>query len=324
MTKRSAMDERILRIFRRHEGDYVSGEEISRELGVSRASVWKHIETLRELGYRIAAVPNLGYKLTGRPDRLIPEEIKEGLRTSYLGKKVAAYESLDSTNDTAYGLAEKGAKVGTVVVAEHQKKGKGRQGRHWASPKGGVYLSCILKPEIEPREVAKITLVAAVAVCVSIRETAGVEAMIKWPNDIIVNKKKVCGILTEMKAEQDKVDFVILGIGVNVDTSVRHLPKGATSLAKESGRRAAKVDLTRRILENLEEYLALFGKDGFNKIRNEWRDYSATLGRQVKVHCHDEKIEGEALDVDRDGALVVRLDSGIQRRILSGDVVIGH
>ena len=317
------MEEKILLIFSKHKNTYVSGEEISKELGVSRASIWKHIETLRDLGYEIEASPHLGYKLIARPDRLIPEELKNNLQTKILGKKILAYESLDSTNDTAYQLAEKGEKEGTVVIAERQKKGKGRQGRQWASPKGGIYLSCILKPDIEPKEVAKITLVSAVAVCDSITERASVPAMIKWPNDIIIRKKKVCGILTEMKAEQDKVNFVIVGIGVNVDTSV-NLPKSATSLVKEADEKPAKVDLTQRILENLEHYLDVFNKEGFDKIRDEWRRFSTTLGHHVKIHCHDEKIEGQALDVDNDGALVVRLDSGIQRRVLSGDVVISH
>lgn len=318
------MEDKILKILSRHRGAYASGEEISKELGVSRASIWKHIETLRDLGYEVEALPHLGYKLISRPDKLIPEELKDNLKTKILGKKILTYESLDSTNDTAYQLAEKGEKEGTVVVAERQKKGKGRQGRRWTSPKGGIYLSCILKPDIEPKEVAKITLVSAIAVSASIREMANVPAMIKWPNDIIIKRKKACGILIEMKAEQDKVNFVIVGIGINVETPANLLPKGATSLIKESDSRPSKVALAKKILENLEHYLLLFRLEGFNKIRDEWRNLSATLGKDVKIHCHDEKIEGQALDVDEDGALVVRLDSGFQRRILSGDVVIAH
>ena len=318
------MEDKILKIFSRHRDAYVSGEDISKELGVSRASIWKHIETLRDLGYEIEASPHLGYKLIARPDRLIPEELKDNLKTKLLGKKILAYKSLDSTNDTAYYLAENGEKEGTVVIAEQQKKGKGRQGRHWASPKGGIYLSCIVKPDIEPKEVAKITLVSAVAVCASIREIANVPAMIKWPNDIIIKKKKVCGILTEMKAEQDRVDFVIVGIGVNVDMPIKLLPKEAISLIKESDNRLSKVDLAKKILENLEHYLILFKEDGFDKIRDEWRHLSTTLGQNVRIYCHDKKIEGQALDVDEDGALVVRLESGFQRRVLSGDVVIAH
>ncbi len=318
------MEEKILRIFAKHKNTHVSGEDISRELGVSRTSIWKHIEALRGVGYEIEATPHLGYKLMARPDRLIPEELKEGLKTKFLGKKILCYKSLDSTNDTAYNLAENGEREGTVVIAERQRKGKGRQGRHWASPPGGIYLSCILRPDIEPKEVAKITLVAAVAVAASVRKVAGVPAMIKWPNDILIKQKKACGILTEMKAEQDRVEFLIVGIGVNVDTPAGSLPKGATSLAKESGASPSKVALAKKILENLEHYIGIFRKEGFSKVRDEWHHYSATIGHHVKINCHDGKIEGQALDVDNDGALVVRLDTGFQRRILSGDVVIAH
>ncbi|MEA3305712.1 MAG: biotin--[acetyl-CoA-carboxylase] ligase, partial [Candidatus Omnitrophota bacterium] len=268
------MEDRILKIFGKNAARYVSGEDISKELGVSRTTIWKHIEIMRSLGYDIQALPHLGYKLAGRPDRLIPGELKDNLRTKFLGKNVFAYESLDSTNDTAYKLAENGEGEGTVVTAEKQKKGKGRQGRSWLSPKGGIYLSYILKPRIEPKEVAKITLISAVAVCISIRETANVPAMIKWPNDITIRGQKVCGILTEMKAEQDKVDFLIVGIGVNVASSLPLLAKGAALLAEESKSELSRVALAKRILENMEHYILLFRKEGFEKIRKEWRDLS--------------------------------------------------
>lgn len=317
-------DDKILHIFKKYGDAYVSGEEISKELGVSRTSIWKHIETLRSLGYEIDASPHLGYKLAGRPDRLIPEEIKNDLRTKSLGRNILTYAALDSTNDTAYKLAENGAKEGTVVIAEKQKKGKGRQGRTWVSPKGGIYLSCVIKPDIEPREVSKITLVSALAVSTAIREIANIPAMIKWPNDITINGKKVCGILTEMKAEQDNVDFLIVGIGVNVSTPASLLPKGATSISEESGDVISKVELAKAILEKMEYYMALLKKEGFKAIRDEWRDLSETLGRHVKVHCHEGNIEGQALDLDNDGALVVRLDSGFHKRILSGDVINAH
>jgi len=318
------MEGKILKIFAEHKGVHVSGEEVSRKLGVSRTSIWKHIEELRSLGYEIEAAPHLGYRLTVRPDRLIPEELKNDLKTKLLGKKILSYKSLDSTNDTAYNLAENGEKEGTVVVSERQKKGKGRQGRHWISPAGGIYLSCILKPDIEPKEVAKITLVSAVAVCSSVREVANVRAMIKWPNDIFIGRKKVCGILTELKAEQDKVDFIIVGIGINVNMPHSSLPKGATSLSKESAGKISKVTLAKKVLEKLEHYILLFREEGFNKIRDEWHDYSAIIGRHVRINCHNERIEGQALDVDNDGALVVRLDNGFHKRILSGDVILDY
>lgn len=321
---RTSIDDKILHIFRKYGEAYVSGEDISRELGVSRTSIWKHIEVLRNLGYEIDASPHLGYRLTGRPDRLIPEELKNNLRTRLFGKNILTYASLDSTNDTAYKLAEDGAKEGTVIIAEKQKKGKGRQGRAWVSPKGGIYLSCIIRPDIEPKEVAKITLVSAVAVCTSIRKTANIPAMIKWPNDIVIDGKKICGILTEMKAEQDKVDFLIVGIGINVDNELSLLPKGSTTLSEEAGGNISKVELTKSVLENLEHYIGLFKKEGFKIIRDEWHDLSETISRHVKVQCHEGKIEGQALDLDADGALVIRLENGFHKRILSGDVVAAH
>ena len=318
------MEEKILKIFEHHKGAHVSGEDMSKALGVSRTSVWKHVEGLRAIGYEIEAVPHLGYKLITRPDRLIPEELRNGLKTRFLGKNILAYRSLDSTNDTAYRLAEDGVKEGTVVVSEEQKRGKGRQGRHWVSPKGGIYLSCVIRPDIEPKEVAKITLAAAVAAAEAIREISSLRAMIKWPNDIIIDGKKVCGILTEMKAEQDKVDFLIVGIGVNVAADIGSLPKGSTSLAAEGGGPYSKVETAKRILEKLERYVLIFKKEGFGGIRDEWHRYSATIGRHIKVRCHDQDIEGEALDVDDDGGLVVRLDNGLQKRLFSGDLVITH
>jgi BirA family biotin operon repressor/biotin-[acetyl-CoA-carboxylase] ligase len=318
------IDDKILHIFKKYGEAYVSGEDISKELKVSRTSIWKHIESLRELGYEIEASPHLGYKLTGRPDRLIPEELKNNLKTKFLGKSILSYASLDSTNDTAYRLAEDGAEEGTVVIAERQRRGKGRQGRHWVSPKGGIYLSCIIRPDIEPKEVAKITLVSALAVCIAIREITDLPAMIKWPNDIVIKGRKVCGILTEMKAEQDRVDFLIVGIGINVDNPISALPKGASTLQEESGGEIRKVELTKRVLEKMEHYISSFKKHGFKVIRDEWRDLSDTIGRHVKVQSHEGKIEGQAIDVDSDGALVVRLDSGFHKRILSGDVFTAH
>ncbi len=318
------MEEKILTIFAKRKSSWVSGEEISKELGVSRTSVWKHMEILRALGYGIEAVPHHGYRLISRPDRLIPEEVRVGLRASLLGRNICSYTSLDSTNDTAYALAEKGAKEGTVVIAEEQKRGKGRQGRQWISPKGGMYISCIIRPDIEPREVAKVTLVTAVGVCAALREVTRLPVMIKWPNDIMIGGKKVSGILTEMKAEQDRVQFVIVGIGINVSAPARLLPKGATSLSRAAKTPVPKVLTAKKVLEYCEYYIMLFKKRGFEPVRDEWRLFSATLGKQITIHCHDEKLEGEALDVDKDGALVLRMDNGFQRRILSGDVTFAH
>lgn len=322
------LDEKILNILRTNRDSYVSGEELCKLAGISRAAIWKHIEKLREEGYEIDAVPHLGYKLIAAPDSLIPSEIRWNLKAKVFGSRILAYKKVDTTNDVAYELAKKGMKEGTVVLAEEQAKGKGRHGRNWISPpKGGIYMSYILRPNISPNEIPRITLLSAIAVAKAIREVCGMEAFIKWPNDIMIDDKKICGILTEMKAEQDRVDFIVVGIGINVNTPVKHLPKTASSLKEEMRRRnlkasVSRVDLTKKVLEMLEEYYNLLNKEGFAPIIEAWKDMSSMLGSRIKVSLPNRVFEGQAHDIDPDGALVVRLDSGVLERVSSGDVVM--
>ncbi|NQT22777.1 MAG: biotin--[acetyl-CoA-carboxylase] ligase [Candidatus Omnitrophica bacterium] len=316
------MDTKILNLFRKEPQGYLSGEDISRKLRVSRSAIWKHIEKLREMGYDIEAVPHLGYRLKSIPDKMIPEEIKQALKTHTFGKEIYSYEKIDSTNAVAYDLAEKGAKEGVVVIAEEQKKGKGRIGRTWVSPPGGIYLSCIIRPRLTPNEIEEFTLVAALCISNSIRDVTGLQSQIKWPNDILVNGKKVCGILTEMKAEIDRIDFMILGIGINVNTNDKNLPPNATSLKKELKKTVSRIDLVRKLLFNLEKEYTIFRKEGFSNIRDKIKTLSATLGRRIKVTTADKIYEGEAIDIDEQGALILRLDTGIMKRILSGDVAL--
>ncbi len=332
------IDEKILAVLR-NKTDYVSGEELSEIADVSRAAIWKHIESLRSEGYDIEASPHLGYKLLSIPDSLIPSEIKWKLKTRILGKEIISYKKVGSTNDVAYNLAEKGLKEGAIILAEEQEKGKGRHGRVWLSPpKSGIYLSVILRPQITPDAISRITLLAAVAAAKAIRESTGLDAMIKWPNDILVNGKKVCGILTEMKAEQDGVDFIVIGIGINVNTPGRVLPKGASSLREEMAcsersRRLnvgyvplpegfSRIEITRAVIEKLDENYFLLKKDGFAPIMDEWKRLTGMLGSRVKVVLQNRTFEGLAHDIDPDGALVVRRDAGTLERISSGDVVI--
>lgn len=322
------LDEKILGVLRNNTDSYISGEELCKISDISRAAIWKHIEKLREEGYEIEASPHLGYRLIGIPDRLIPGEVRWKLKTKILGKAVISYRKVDSTNTVAYKLAEDGIDEGTVILAEEQAKGKGRHGRNWVSPsRGGVYMSCILRPKIAPVEIPKITLLVAVAAAKALREMCGLDANIKWPNDILINNRKVCGILTEMKAEQDSVDFIVLGIGINVNTEPGDLPKGATSLKEEMrhGGRAegvTRVALVKKVLEKLEEYYSILKKDGFKPIIEEWRHLTAMLGSRVRVVLPNRTFEGQAHNVDPDGALVVRLDSGILEKVSSGDIVM--
>lgn len=303
---------------------HISGEDISVHLGGSRASVWKYIMELRKDGYRIDAVPNLGYMLVLSPDVLFGYEIKNGLRTERIGKvDIHHYKSITSTNDEAYRLAEAGEPEGVVVIAETQIGGKGRLGRKWVSPKrSGIYMSLILRPDVETDAVPTITLIAALSVAKALNNIDGIDARIKWPNDIMIGSKKVCGILTEMKAQPDRVDFIVLGMGINVNTSRGRLPDSATSIKNVTGKECDRGAIVRRVLEEFEKDYKEFQKGRFAALRKECKKLSLILGKKVEITEHHRKIKGKAVDIDEKGALVVLERDGTLRRVFSGDVVL--
>ncbi|MFC1704087.1 biotin--[acetyl-CoA-carboxylase] ligase [Candidatus Omnitrophota bacterium] len=305
----------------RKNPNHISGEDLSRSFKISRSAIWKHIQELKKDGYDILAVPHLGYKLENSPDTLLPEEIQFDLRTTFIGKKVYFFETTTSTMDVAFNLGLDRASEGTVVCAEVQTKARGRLGRSWVSfKKKGIYFSVLLRPSLLPNETPKLTLLSAVAVVQAIKEITGLEAHIKWPNDILIDDKKVGGILTELDAETDAVKFVVIGIGINANVTKSAVPSHATSLKIECGREVSRVELTKEILRRIEALYIEFQKEGFHPIIERWRELSSTLGKRVRVTCHKEKVEGEALDVDMDGGLLIRKDSGFMEKIYTGDV----
>lgn len=328
MNREANLDDSILDALRDGSAPYVSGEELCRLAGVSRTAIWKRIEKLRSDGYDIEATPHLGYRLTSVPDSLIPSEIKWKLGTHILGCEIISYKKTDSTNVKAYELAEQGLREGSVILADEQAKGKGRHGRSWFSPPGaGVYMSCILRPEMTPAEIPKITLIAAVAVARAIRSVTGLDATIKWPNDIIICGKKVCGILTEMKAEQDRIDFIILGIGVNVNHAGGELPSTGTTLAGESAASGmdgavSRIEIVRTILRTLEKYYIILKNKGSGSIIEEWKELSSMIGSRVRVSMQNRSFDATAHNLDPDGSLIVRHDSGLLEKISSGDVMM--
>ncbi|OPY30068.1 MAG: putative biotin ligase [Methanocella sp. PtaU1.Bin125] len=309
--------EEVLQVLR-EKGDYVSGEQIAGLLGVSRAAVWKQVQTLMREGYQIESHPHRGYRLIAVPDRLYASEVRYGLQTKLIGRRVVHLNTTGSTNTVARQMAEEGVEEGTVVIAETQTRGKGRLGRKWITKPGGVWMSVILKPDIGPAHAAGITLLAAVSVTKALRE-AGAEAVIKWPNDVLVSDKKICGILTEMSAETDAVSFIVLGIGVNVNNDPPL--ETATSLKAELGHEVNRVKFVQSLLESLEEDYLTFKERGFEPILWSWRRYSDTLGRPVEVTYQDETIQGIAQDVSASGALIVQLKDGGTRKIVSGDCI---
>lgn len=315
------MTKEVLDFLKSQDG-FVSGEEISRDLKISRTAVWKHIRQLRLAGYAIEAVPHLGYKVISIPDKLLPQELSYRLNTKIIGQKIFYYDTLASTMDTAFELGLKGAPEGTVVLAEQQTKGRGRMGRVWFSPKAkGIYLSLLLRPEFLPQEAPKITLTAAVSLAEAIKIITGLPVLIKWPNDIMFNAKKLAGILTELDAEADKIKFINIGIGINVNSSKSFLPEEGTSLKEELGMEVSRIELTKEILRSIERNYFILKDSGFKPILEKWKASSAMLGRRIQIKSQNRVIHGEAQDIDMDGALLIRQDSGFVEKVLSGDIV---
>lgn len=315
------MQNKIIQSLKEAQG-YLSGEEISRHVKISRAGIWKYMQELRKEGYDIAAVPHLGYRLVSCPDKLFPMEIQSGLGTKMLGQDIRYFDCVESTMDVAFRLGLEGAGEGTVVCAESQTKGKGRLGRSWTSPKGkGIYMSVILRPRLAPTDMAQLTLLSAVAVCEAVKNICDVPAQIKWPNDILVKDKKLAGILTELSAEMDRVRFIVIGIGININTPLSQLPSNATSVKNEKGRKVSRVVIVQEILRSLEIWYGCLNERGFGPVVTRWKELSSTLGRYIRLVDPSGDIVGEAVDLDEHGGLVIRCESGVTVKRMSGDVM---
>lgn len=318
-------EELVLAFLAEAADEFVSGEAISDKLGLTRAAVWKHVEALRSQGYRIEAVPARGYRLAEVPDRIGPLELRPLLNTHDVGQVLHWYEELGSTNDRAKELAEEGADHGEVVIAESQTAGRGRRGRTWASPaRKNLYFSIVLRPELPPARAPELTLVASVALCDALRQ-AGVAAGIKWPNDILASGRKVAGVLTELAAEPDRVHWIVLGVGVNVNARREDFPEEvrdvATSVLLERGQPAPRALLAAACFTAIEEWVDRHAEEGFGPVRDAWRERSVTLGREVRVNVEGRELCGTAEDIDEGGALLVRGPSGVER-VLAGDVTL--
>lgn len=316
-----SIKERILEKLLQSRGEPVSGESLANELSVSRSAIWKHIQALREEGYVIDSSTNLGYSLIKTPDLLMPGEIKAGLKTGVIGKDIKYFKETESTNTIAREIANS-VEEGTVVIAESQTGGRGRLGRKWLSPEGGIWLSIILKPKMQPLYAPRITLLAGVTVAKTIRYY-GIPAKIKWPNDILINGKKACGILTEIGAEIDMIDYVVVGIGIDANVDTESFPEdireSSTSLKKELGKNINRVEFVQRLLEEFELLYIKFQDEGFPQILEEWRSLSATIGEWVKITTASRTLYGEAIGVDNEGALILETGEGKLEKIVSGD-----
>lgn len=322
------MRDQILKELKCHTTGYVSGEELSNKLQVSRTAIWKYIKQLKAMGYVIESQTKKGYKLLDSPDSLLAYEIGEGLNTEFIGSNIDFLEQVDSTNLYAKRIAEKGFSDGTVILANEQLKGKGRLGRSWTSPKDkGIWMTIMLKPNINPAQAAKVTLLTACAVNKAIEDNCDIKSKIKWPNDIICNGKKLCGILTEMNAELDEIHYLIVGIGINVNLDIEEFPEElhstATSIKIEKGIDVSRKELVKSILNNFEVYYKTFLKTGsISQFISEYREKSAVIGRDVNIISSTVKFKGRVLDISEEGQLLVQLEDGSIKEVISGEVSI--
>jgi BirA family biotin operon repressor/biotin-[acetyl-CoA-carboxylase] ligase len=303
-------------------GSAVSGGLLSRELGVSRTAVFKHIERLRSQGYSIVSTHGQGYRLQPRFDGLLPLEVQGKLTTKTLGRTLETHKSLESTQSLLRTRAEEGAPEGHMVVALEQNAGKGRAGRPWHSPLGGLWFSLLLRPKIPMRELYLLTLLFGVAVTRSLRGY-GLEPLLKWPNDVLLNGRKICGILLETSGEPDRADFVIVGIGINANFAVASLPEEmrsmSTSLLDVLGKRVDRAALVSSILRESEPLYGNASSVGFSGVIEEWKANSFTIGSEVEISSSGRLIRGVAIDMNPDGSLLVRTREGSEN-VYSGDL----
>lgn len=306
---------------------FLSGAELGAALGVSRAAVWKRIEQLRGTGYAIEARPRVGYRLQEAPDILVPTRVRQDLHVTRIGRELHHHVAVASTMTEAARLAEAQAPEGTVVVAEQQTAGRGRLGRTWHSAPGlGIWMTVILRPPLSPMELGPLTLMAAVAVADGIADATGLHTGIKWPNDLLADGKKLCGMLTELVAEQDAVRYVLLGIGINVHHSAADFPAElagtATSIREAAGHPVDRVAVFRSVLTALDREYGEALTDGFAPVLERWRRGSVTLGCPVTVSGPARTLRGTAEAVTPAGGLLLRLEDGRCETVLSGDVTL--
>lgn len=317
------MKEEILRLLRSADG-YISGQELCNRFGVSRTAVWKAINQLKEAGYEIEAQQNKGYRLMAAPDLMTEAEIKSLMHTDWVAKEVLYFDTIDSTNIEAQELAEKGYPSGTLVVADKQESGKGRRGRSWVSPSGtGIFMTLMIKPDINPNNASMLTLVAALAVAKAITSVTGEEALIKWPNDIVVNGKKVCGILTEMNAQFDYINHIVVGIGINVhnESFPEEISQMASSLMIEAGgKRFHRAQIIAETMSYFEQYYDTFLKtQDLSALVREYDELLVNRNKSVRVLDPKEPFDGKAMGITPKGELIV--DTWESRKLVSSGEV---
>ncbi len=325
--KNLTKNEPVIELLKEKSG-YLSGAEIASAMGVTRAAIWKRVNALRKKGFIIDGSPTKGYKLIDSPDLSI-EAIKNALSKESLkiGRDIFFYTSLGSTNNVGVELAHKGSREGTVIIADEQRSGKGRLGRTWISPAGkNLYMSILLTPSISPRDATILTLMSAVACCNALIRLLSIPVSIKWPNDLMVNDRKIGGILTEIKADMDKIAYAVIGVGININLDIESLPKEvkviATSVKRETGKQFSRTTVALEVLREFEKWYEILLMKGKRDILEQWREYSSTIGSKVKVSMGNSVYKGIAEEIDDEGLLIVKLPDGSYMKVDAGDITM--
>jgi BirA family transcriptional regulator, biotin operon repressor / biotin---[acetyl-CoA-carboxylase] ligase len=321
------MKEALLHMLSVNEGEFVSGQEISDKLNCSRTAIWKHISELRKNGYAIEAVQKRGYRLLSSPDLVTAEEVSLYTGKGLFGKKITYVKSVNSTQEIAHNLARDGAIEGSIVLADEQTGGRGRLGRPWQSPAGtGIWMSLILRPEIPLQKAPQLTLLIAVAASKAIEKVTGLEAAIKWPNDLLINGKKTAGILTELQAEADSIHSVIVGIGMNVNQESKdfseEIAQIATSLAIEGGQTYKRAEIIGALLQEIETLYHQYLQKGFGVVKLLWESRAFSLGKRITARSVSGSITGYAKGITDEGVLLLEDDTGKVHSIYSADIEI--
>ena len=320
---------KVLSFFQTHDSEYLSGEDLSDVLKISRVAVWKHIKKIQSLGYKIESKQKLGYRLISETEKLLPWEITKDLKTKTVGKRVYYFEEIDSTQNFAEQIALDEKENGTIVIAGKQTAGKGRLDRKWTSPKGGIWFSLIIHPKFDVSTSTIVPIAGAVALAKAIKNTLNIDVSVKWPNDITLNGKKVAGMLVDASFQANNIDYLILGIGINFDIDAKKIEKrlsksanfyGVNSLRKKDDKTPPKI-LLREFLVQFEKTLIQLNKGEKAKIVKEWTKKADKIGKKISINTSDGKISGVAQGIDNDGALKLKTSEGI-KKIFVGDVVL--
>ena len=319
---------KIVSFLKSHNSEYLSGQDLSDVLKISRVAVWKHIKRIRSLGYKIESKQKLGYRLVNNTKQLLPWEITDGLNTKLVGKRVYYFDTIDSTQNFAIKIAPNPIENGTVVISQKQTRGRGRFGRKWLSPQGGIWLSIVLHPMFDISVTTLFPIAASLALANAIEKTFQIDSKLKWPNDVTIKGKKVAGMLVDASVESNKIEYLVLGVGINFQVNPKQLEKslkktenfyGITSLI-DKNENQSPILLVQNFLNELENVIELLNKEKRKIIIKNWTKKSSSIGKNITISTYSGKLNGKAIKLDDDGALVIKNNKNIQR-ILAGDVI---